>query len=107
MTNQNNRRYLHRHISDYKLLSDNKRQIPCHPSIKIRVKIIEPGIQSRWCDRCQDYRYFTLELHPKFGALKLRWLTDMEVQEHLRTNVNVPIPEWVSGPCRPQTPGSV
>jgi hypothetical protein len=51
----------------------------------VRVKVLEPGIQSRWCDRCQTFRYFILETmdDPRFpDVLKLRWLTANEAADH-------------------------
>lgn len=56
--------------------------------MKVRVKVIEPGIQSRWCDRCGTYRYFSLDPVTDArlaGALRLRWLTSTEVAAYLET----------------------
>lgn len=83
MGNIKHTRYQHSTVSEWRLLKDNQRQLPCHPSIKVRVKVLIPGIQSRWCDRCQDWRYFTLEElgDEKFqDVLKLRWLTSREAE---------------------------
>lgn len=101
MANQNNRRWQQKHVPEHRLLSDNKRQLQCHPATKIRVKVIEPGVQARWCDRCKEYRYFILEFQPKFGALKFRWMSDREIEHHLATTVEVPVPEWIAPQVQP------
>lgn len=73
-------------------MHDKHRQLPCggksrkdegHDPVPVRVKVIEPGVQARWCEPCNKYRYFTLEATNQIteGGLKvlrLRWLTDQE-----------------------------
>lgn len=88
MGNIKHTRYQQRTVSDWQILKDNRRQLQCHPAIKVRVKVLEPGVQSRWCDRCQTYRYFILEqvTDPRFqwgeGVLRLRWMTAEEAADH-------------------------
>jgi hypothetical protein len=85
MGNTHHQRYKHTTVSNWRVLKDNGRQLPCHVSIAVRVKYVEPGVQSRWCARCQVWRYFTLEpmAGEKWeGVLRLRWLTDSETAEH-------------------------
>lgn len=79
-------RYTTRTAPTWRLVKDNQRQLKCHPSIKVRVKVLEPGIQSRWCERCQDWRYFVLESVPdeRFAnCLRLRWLTTLEAERYV------------------------
>lgn len=95
MANAGNQRWQQRDVPGWSLKSDNQRQLPCHPSVKVRVKVIEPGVQSRWCDRCQDYRYFTLEpMAMLTDTLKLRWLDQLEVAQYL-ADLDEPEPEWL------------
>lgn len=78
-------RWTIRTVSTWKLIKDNQRHLPCHPSVAVRVKVLEPGIQSRWCDRCQTWQYFDLQpmTDERFpDTLRLRWLTKEEVMEH-------------------------
>lgn len=83
MSNQNNRRWLNKTATEWTVRKDNKRQLPCHQSVKVRVKVLVPGVQSRWCDRCKTWRYFTLEPMPKFpNMLQFRWLSDREAKAH-------------------------
>lgn len=85
MGNVNHQRYKRRTVSPWRVLKDNQRQLPCHKSVKVRIKVVEPGIQSRWCDRCETWVYFVLEpmTDPRFkDVLKLRWLTPVEAAEH-------------------------
>jgi hypothetical protein len=83
VANRNNRRWANKPPVVWRVRKDNQRQLPCHQSVKVRIKVLVPGIQSRWCDRCGVWRYFTLEPMPKFdGMLQLRWLTDKEAKAH-------------------------
>jgi hypothetical protein len=85
MGNANNVRWTHRHVSPWIVKQDANRQLPCHASVKVRVKVVEPGIQSRWCDRCGEWRYFTLEEMQMIpGTLRFRWLSDGEAEDHER-----------------------
>ncbi len=81
MGNANHQRYLRRPVLKWRVLKDNQRQLPCHPSVRVRVKVLEPGVQSRRCDRCDAWRYFILEpMTGKMeGTLRLRWLSEEEV----------------------------
>ena len=58
-----------------------KNETPCcHQSV--RVKIVEPGVQTRKCDLCKTVNHFTLEPSQMFpDRLRLRWLTDSEVEQ--------------------------
>lgn len=85
MANRNNVRWTKKSPSRWRVIKDNKRHLPCHPAVLVRVKVLEPGVQSRWCDRCQTWRYFALEeLVPGTWRLRLRWLTDQEAEDHER-----------------------
>lgn len=83
MGNRGNTKWSASHVQHWRVIDDNRRQLPCHPSIKVRVKINEPGVQARWCDRCGRTRYFRLaELPGMEGLLRLTWLSDSEALEH-------------------------
>ena len=83
MGNVNHTRYQRGVVYQWRVLKDNQRQLPCHESVKVRVKVLEPGVQSRYCDRCGEWRYFILEPMPKMDhVLRLRWLTVDEVLAH-------------------------
>lgn len=86
MAGNGTRKWTTRNHYAWRVAKDNKRQLPCHPAVRIRVKVLEPGVQSRWCDRCQAWRYFTLEPMANLDhTLKLRWLNDTEVKTHEET----------------------
>lgn len=83
MANANNQRWANKPAASWRLKKDNLRQLPCHANVRVRVKVLEPGVQSRWCDRCDCYRYFDLQPMPKLeGVLALRWLTTVEGKAH-------------------------
>ena len=80
---RNTTKWKDRKQSDYRLLHDTQRQLPCCAVVRVRVKIIEPGVQSRWCEVCRVWRFFRLsEVVSMPGLLKLHWLTDSEVVEY-------------------------
>jgi hypothetical protein len=57
-----------------------KKETPCCQQ-SVRVKTVEPGLQSRKCELCLTVNWFVLEkIHNSFaeGVLKLRWLSDSE-----------------------------
>lgn len=86
MGNVNHQRYKRRTVSVWRVIKDNQRQLQCHPSIKVRIKVLEPGVQSRWCDRCGEWRYFTLEPvnDARFqDTLRMRWLSAAETAAHV------------------------
>ena len=64
----------------WKLLK-SKRQTPCCGQ-PVRVQVVTPGPQSRRCGLCKGTNVFVLEpmaILP--GTLRLRWLTDDEVEQ--------------------------
>jgi hypothetical protein len=92
MGNVKHTRYQRRAIPAWKVLKDNQRQLPCHPATPVRVKVLEPGIQSRWCDRCGTYRYFMLEAmnDDRFpSTLRLRWLSVEEAERYVNSQTEV------------------
>lgn len=71
-------------MSDWRVAKSNNRALPCHPTVLVRVKVLEPGVQTRWCGRCEEWRYFNLYPAPKVeGILKLHWMTDSEIDQYI------------------------
>lgn len=67
----------------WRVLTDNQRQLPCHAATRVRIKYVQPGVQMRWCDRCEMWRFFDLVPLPGFDkVLKIRWMTDAEVADY-------------------------
>lgn len=57
----------------------------------MRVKIAEPGVQSRRCELCHRVNYFILESIARFpGTLWLRWITEHEAAEYEAAAVSDP-----------------
>lgn len=68
-------------------LQKSPRELPCCKT-PIRVKIIEPGLQSRKCELCKTVNYFMLEeLMIVPGVLKLRWVSEAEAERYLKAVV--------------------
>jgi hypothetical protein len=80
----NNRKWANKPEQHWKLLADNQRQLPCHPSVRVRIKIIEPGVQERWCNRCGQHKHFELQPTSTVGLLKLRWFTPQQSNQWIQ-----------------------
>ena len=60
-------------------LMKGKRETPCCRQ-QVRVKVVEPGYQDRYCPLCKTTSTFVLEeIGSLPGTLRLRWLTGGEV----------------------------
>ena len=71
---------------EYRIVSSGeRRQTPCCRQ-SIRVKIVEPGVQSRRCALCHQVNWFQLTESDNLrwkGLLKLEWITAEEAAEIL------------------------
>lgn len=64
----------------WKLLK-SKRETPCCQQ-RVRVTVVEPGVQYRRCGLCKRTNAFVLEQMAKLpDTLRMRWLSDDEVEE--------------------------
>lgn len=66
-------------------MQKSPRELPCCKT-PIRVKIVEPGLQSRVCGYHHSTHYFRLEeMRMMPGTLRLRWVTTDEASDYLIT----------------------
>lgn len=70
--------------SDEWRMTKGKRELPCCGK-KIRVKIVEPGIQFRHCDRHDKTHYFELVPMQLTGtrALRFKWVSEKYAKKKL------------------------
>ena len=69
-------------------VAKGKRETPCCAQ-QVRVKIVQPGLQTRRCELCHQLNTFVLEeLSAIPGTLRLRWLSAGEVTDMKRKHVS-------------------
>ena len=62
-------------------LMKSKRETPCCQQ-RVRVTVVEPGVQYRRCDLCKRTNAFVLEQMATLpNTLRMRWLNDSELPD--------------------------